>query len=299
MRTTLFRLAFLAISTVLLGQQPLTNDAVIKLAQAGLSDSIIISTVNNSSGNFDTSAEAIRALRSAGVSDKVITAIHSKLAVPIQGLAARPAPESPSPSPSGNLGGDSDLGSASALMKIGLCRFQVSGSSKAQNAEFIAGVLGGIGPALVVEAGNGTARKYYRSLDEEIQEIYRSAIEGSGRYQALSGEQLVDLEGSKNLSLAETASRNKLFACISSKPSWAAQDGKDKRAVIVTNWEVSLPCGCRAKFITSVASDGTYKKLPNGADPRLNQMYLELSKQDAGKFLRDFPVVMKQAGCMK
>jgi hypothetical protein len=107
------------------------------------------------------------------------------------------------------------------------------------------------------------------------------------------------LEGAKNPSLADTASKNKLFACISAKPSWAAQDGKDKKATILTKWEVSLPNGCEAKFMTSVASDGTFKKLPNGADPSLNQMYLELSKQDAGKFLRDFPAAMKQAGCTK
>jgi hypothetical protein len=292
-------LAFLAIYPALLAQQPLNNDAVIKLSQAGLPDKIIINTVSNSPGRYDTSPAAIDALRSAGVSDEVIKAIRAKLIAPIQGSTANPATKTPTSSSAINLGMDSEQGSVSTPIKLGLCKFQVSGSSKAQNAEYIVGVLGGLGPALAVEAGNNTARKYYRSLDEEVQDIYRATIEESGQYQALTGEHLVDLEGAKNLSLADTASRNKLFACISAKPSWAAQDGKDKKATILTNWEVSLPNGCRVRFITSVASDGTYKKLPNGADPSLNQVYLGLSKQDASKFLRDFPEAMKQAGCTK
>ena len=298
-RATLFCTSFLAICSVLPAQQPLNNDAVIKLAQAGLSDSIIINTLSNSPGNFDTSAEAIGVLRSAGVSDKVITAMVAKLAGSTHGSTASPATESSISPPAINLTRNSDSGNPSPPIKLGLCKFQVGGSSKAKNTEYIVGVLGGLGPALAVEAGNSTARRYYRSLDEEVQEIYRAAIEESGQYQALTREHLVDLEGGKDLSLADTASKNKLFACISAKPSWAAQDGKDKKATILTNWEVSLPNGCKAKFMTSVASDATYIKLPNGADPSLNQMYLELSKQDASKFLRDFPVVMKQAGCTK
>lgn len=58
--------------------QTLNNDSIIKLAKAGLSDDLILSTITNAPGAYDTSADGMTALKSAGVSDKVILAMVAK-----------------------------------------------------------------------------------------------------------------------------------------------------------------------------------------------------------------------------
>jgi hypothetical protein len=63
---------------VLGAQTALSNDAVIKLIKAGLSDDLIVSTVNAAPGAYDGSADAIIALKSAGASDRLISIIVSK-----------------------------------------------------------------------------------------------------------------------------------------------------------------------------------------------------------------------------
>jgi hypothetical protein len=92
---------YIAFAPLLLAQQALNNDAVIKLVKAGLSDDLIISTITASPGAYDTSADGIIALKQCGASDKVVAAIVVKntTAVP----AARPAPaasEQSTPEPS-------------------------------------------------------------------------------------------------------------------------------------------------------------------------------------------------------
>ncbi len=88
MRRTFVALLFLAICPMLVAQQALNNDAVIKLAKAGLSDDLIVSTVSASPGTYDASADGLIALKAAGVSDKVIAAIVTKANAPV---AATPA----------------------------------------------------------------------------------------------------------------------------------------------------------------------------------------------------------------
>lgn len=78
MRKILVLLASFALCSVLLAQQALNNDGVIKLVKAGLSDDLIISTINASPASYDTSANALVALKTAGVNDKVIAAIVAK-----------------------------------------------------------------------------------------------------------------------------------------------------------------------------------------------------------------------------
>jgi hypothetical protein len=53
----------------------LTNDDIIKLVQAKLSDSVIIAKIKSSSTDFDTSPDALIKLKRAGVSDAVLQAI--------------------------------------------------------------------------------------------------------------------------------------------------------------------------------------------------------------------------------
>ena len=80
MRNRLPALALLAISSLIFAQQEMNNDAVIKLLKAGLSDDLIVTTIDASPGKYDTSADALTALRSAGADSKVISAVLMKSA---------------------------------------------------------------------------------------------------------------------------------------------------------------------------------------------------------------------------
>jgi hypothetical protein len=52
-----------------------TNDSVIKMVKAGMSDSIVISTINSQPAHFSLSANDLIALKQAGVSDAVMAAM--------------------------------------------------------------------------------------------------------------------------------------------------------------------------------------------------------------------------------
>ncbi len=63
---------------VVLAQPSLNNDAVIKLVKSGLSDDLIVTTINASPGSYDTSADGLIALKKGGASDKVIAAVVTR-----------------------------------------------------------------------------------------------------------------------------------------------------------------------------------------------------------------------------
>jgi len=86
MRKSFISLVFLAFCSVLVAQQALSNDSIIKLTKAGLSEDLIVSTINSQAGTFDTSTDGLIALKGAGVSDKVVAAIVARAAA-----AAQPA----------------------------------------------------------------------------------------------------------------------------------------------------------------------------------------------------------------
>jgi hypothetical protein len=56
----------------------MTNDSVMKMAKAGLGDELIVETINTQPGQYSTDADALVALKGAGVSDRVITAMINK-----------------------------------------------------------------------------------------------------------------------------------------------------------------------------------------------------------------------------
>lgn len=91
MRRILFAFAFLLLGPMLIAQQALTNDGVLKLVKAGLSEDLVISTINASPANFDTSANGIVALKTGGATDKEISAILLKES----GATAAPAANQP------------------------------------------------------------------------------------------------------------------------------------------------------------------------------------------------------------
>lgn len=78
MRRSSIAIVFLVISSLGVAQETLNNAAVMKLVKAGLSDDLIVDTINASPGKYDTSANALLALRSAGADSKVISAVLMK-----------------------------------------------------------------------------------------------------------------------------------------------------------------------------------------------------------------------------
>jgi hypothetical protein len=75
MRNGILAFVLLLMCPVLFAQEALNNASVAKLVKAGLSDNLIVTTINSSSGNYDTSANGLIALKKAGASDKVIAAV--------------------------------------------------------------------------------------------------------------------------------------------------------------------------------------------------------------------------------
>ena len=104
MSKALLAICILAFGSFLAAQQAMNNDAVIKLVKAGLSDDVIVSTINASPGTYDTSADGLIALKTAGASDKVIAAIVARAAGP-----ATPAPAA-APAGTGRPAGIDDVG---------------------------------------------------------------------------------------------------------------------------------------------------------------------------------------------
>jgi len=95
MRKSLIAVLVLAACSFLAAQQVMNNDAVIKLVKAGLSDDLIVTTINSSPGAYDTSTDAIIALKTAGASDKVVAAVIAKAAAPATPPPAPPAAAAP------------------------------------------------------------------------------------------------------------------------------------------------------------------------------------------------------------
>ena len=97
MRKSAIAIVVLAICQYLAAQGALNNDAIVKLVKAGMSEDIIVSTINASQGAYDTSANGLIALKTAGVSDKVVSAMVVKgmapavAAVPAAAVSALPA----------------------------------------------------------------------------------------------------------------------------------------------------------------------------------------------------------------
>ena len=62
-------------ATSLTAQEVLTNQSLISMKKAGLSDSIIISKIKSSQTKFDASTQGLIGLKNAGLSDQVIEAV--------------------------------------------------------------------------------------------------------------------------------------------------------------------------------------------------------------------------------
>jgi hypothetical protein len=56
----------------------MNNDSVVKMVKAGLGDDLVIQTINTQPGQYITDADALVKLKTAGVSDRTITAMINK-----------------------------------------------------------------------------------------------------------------------------------------------------------------------------------------------------------------------------
>jgi hypothetical protein len=74
--------AILALCAMTAAAQGMSNEAVIKMAKAGLGEDIIVSTIKTQPGKYATGLDDLIALKTAGVSDKVIAAMMEKTATP-------------------------------------------------------------------------------------------------------------------------------------------------------------------------------------------------------------------------
>jgi len=80
--------------------KPLTNDDVVQMVKGGFDESTTIAAIDSAATNFDTSVQALMALKTAGVSEKVISSMlvatkkKSEAAKPTA-VAAAPAAANP------------------------------------------------------------------------------------------------------------------------------------------------------------------------------------------------------------
>lgn len=56
----------------------MTNESVVRMAKAGLGDDLMVQTIGTQPGEYATDADSLVALKQAGVSDRVITAMVNK-----------------------------------------------------------------------------------------------------------------------------------------------------------------------------------------------------------------------------
>src|ERR1700678_461336 len=79
-------LVLVVLCPVLIAQQLMNNDSVIKLTKAGFSEDVIVTSINRSPGNYDTSVDGMIALKTAGVGNKVVQAMIAKGSEPSPAL---------------------------------------------------------------------------------------------------------------------------------------------------------------------------------------------------------------------
>ncbi len=76
---------------VMIAQQSLTNDSIVKMVKAGLGDSVIVSMVQSQPGSYAVTPDDMMGLKRQGVSDAVLGAMAAKGSAPAQAAASQPA----------------------------------------------------------------------------------------------------------------------------------------------------------------------------------------------------------------
>jgi hypothetical protein len=151
---------------VLQAQQPLSNESVVKMVKAGLSADIVAATVNSQPGRYDLSPEALIALKQAGASDKVISAMIA------HNSSATSSPAGASSGAFGSLGGTdtaSPNGVPAGVDSVGFYYKDKDGNWAEVNAEVVnfktGGALKHIGSAGIVKGDlNGHVAGFHSRL---------------------------------------------------------------------------------------------------------------------------------------
>ena len=86
-------------ATSLTAQEVLTNESVVALKKAGLSDTLILAKIKTSRSKFDVSTNGLIALKNAGLADQIIEAIVSHPGTPSSAAATAPTATAALPPP--------------------------------------------------------------------------------------------------------------------------------------------------------------------------------------------------------
>jgi len=168
-RRTYLAFVFVVLSSLLVAQQELTNESVIKMTKAGLSPEIVAASVKSQPGHYDVSADGLIALKKAGVGDAVISAILAHNATP--GAATAGASGGFGPPPGGAGGSDATgvNGLPAGVDSTGLYYKNKDGNWAEVNAEVVnfktGGALKHIGTAGIVKGDlNGHVAGFHSKL---------------------------------------------------------------------------------------------------------------------------------------
>jgi len=218
MRKAVCAVLLLVLCPFLVAQQALNNDSIIKMVKAQLSDDVIVTTINASPGDYDTSPDALIALKQAGVSNKVIDALVAKStaaasapAVPDSAAPSTPdasapaAPLPPGPLPPGteNIGAYyKDSGGNFQPLPSEVVIFQSGGlvkhvASAGLMKEDLNGLVGGMRSRLVVSTPITFILHVPQGRTASDYELVRLHVVGNNRqFQSVAGGLIHESSGS-------------------------------------------------------------------------------------------------------
>ena len=153
MKSILFA-ALLAVSGLAIAA-PMTNDDVIKMVKGGLSEEIVIQSVNTSEPKFDTSPDGLVQLKQGGVNDRIIQQIMNRSS---GAGAAAPAAKAPACPQCGTVTGIREIekprkygaGTATGAVIGGVLGYAVGGPHN-RTAGTVVGAAGGAVAGNVIE----------------------------------------------------------------------------------------------------------------------------------------------------
>lgn len=142
-RVLLFAAALLLAAGAVFSQsnKPLTNDDVVQMVKGGFDETTTVAAIDAADTNFDTSVQALLALKAAGVSEKVISAMLAATKKKSQApkLAATTAVASPSQAAAANPDVPEDMG----------VYVKVKGALAEMYAEVVSWKSGGVGKSML------------------------------------------------------------------------------------------------------------------------------------------------------
>ena len=96
----------LCLAVAAFAQPSLNNESIVKMTKAGLGEDVIISSIKSQLGLYQLGADDLIALKKAGVSDKIITAMIDKSNLGVNGgsAAGSAGQTAPDPAPASSTG---------------------------------------------------------------------------------------------------------------------------------------------------------------------------------------------------